>query len=148
MNSRSESAKADFVAARPLRREFTRRPFQRGPRIARSQTWTRLGPVFRVCASGSGNTGRKWHKCCWLKGDLKGGQVADLDHCYMPTNAVGYVLWNRLTGGANPERLDQNRPNPGANSGANADANAEGAGAQDTPNLWASRVGESRGRVA
>lgn len=36
-----------------------------------------------------------------------GGMVAGPDHYYVPKDKVGYVLWNRLTGVSNPERLDE-----------------------------------------
>ena len=31
---------------------------------------------------------------------------ATANHWYVPKTEVGYVLWNRLTGVQNPERLD------------------------------------------
>ena len=43
----------------------------------------------------------------------KGGMVADLDHYYVPKDEIDYVLWNRLTGVTNPERLDRNSPPAG-----------------------------------
>lgn len=46
-----------------------------------------------------------------------GGVVADLDHYYVPKDAVDYVLWNRLTGVENPKRLDRS----GTPSGQGAD---------------------------
>lgn len=36
-----------------------------------------------------------------------GNQVAEPSNLYVPKNAIGYVLWNRLRGVADPRRLDQ-----------------------------------------
>lgn len=36
-----------------------------------------------------------------------GDMVAVSDHYYVPKDKVGYVLWNRLIGVSNPERLDE-----------------------------------------
>lgn len=47
----------------------------------------------------------------------KGGMVADLDHYYVPKDSVDYVLWNRLTGVVNPERLDLGNADRGDTGG-------------------------------
>lgn len=37
----------------------------------------------------------------------RGDEVAGPDDLYIPKKGIDYVLWNRLTGVSNPERLDQ-----------------------------------------
>ena len=37
----------------------------------------------------------------------QGSMEASQDHWYVPKRGIDYVLWNRLTGVTNPERLDQ-----------------------------------------
>jgi hypothetical protein len=48
-----------------------------------------------------------------------GGEVADLDHYYVPKDEVDYVLWNRLIGVTNRARLDRADDNPAENPAAN-----------------------------
>ncbi|HZU81060.1 MAG TPA: hypothetical protein VE991_14165, partial [Acidimicrobiales bacterium] len=37
----------------------------------------------------------------------RGGMVAGPDSLIVPKDEVDYLLWNRLTGVSNPERLDE-----------------------------------------